>query len=98
VTEPLKQLPHVRTWIGADGVEHSESLISQGFEARRHKLPLAQCPYSEKEDPDGRSWWHLGWHRCDMHELRTGRGSMLKGVRLDNSIPRKLGGPTLGIK
>jgi hypothetical protein len=96
MTEPLKQLPHVRSWIGPDGKEHIGSLIGVGFEARANKVPLNKCPYGD-EDPDGRAWWCLGWIRCDMHEVRGGRASLFSDVR-QPPAPRKPSGPTMGIK
>jgi hypothetical protein len=94
---PLKQLPHVRTWIGADGKEHTQSIISQGFDARYHNVPVSDCPYDEKQDPDGRCWWTLGWHRADMHEQKVGRASLFS-PKSKRFPPRSPGGPTLGIK
>lgn len=97
MSKPLKQLPHVRTWITADGIEHSGSLIGQGFEARNHGVLVTDCPYDDK-DPDGRCWWTMGWHRCDLREQKMGRGSLFASKLKRKPPPRGPAGPTMGIK
>ena len=73
--EPLPLLPWQRTWTDC-GVVHVYSVIDEGFRAHQNGIEIVSCPY-DYSDPDGRSWWKLGWLRRDSMEVKHGRASRL---------------------